>query len=305
MMFRRTDSLLTVLVVAGLAGAAQAQTTLYALDASGNLITLDKTTGAGTLVGPTGFPGLNAAASDSQGRIFTISSGSSQLVLVDPVTGVGSVFLNLSGRPSGYGVRGMAFDPSDHLYVALSQAETTAIDILATIDMTTGAYTTVGSTGRTDIQALDISPAGAMYAIGVFGGLYQLNPATGAATVIGGSFGGDDQALQFDRDGTLYACRGGLRLVDPVTGATTLIGPTGFTDIRGMAVSAALTPPSCYANCDGSTIVPVLNVQDFSCFLNRFASGDSYANCDLSTTPPVLNVQDFSCFLNQFAAGCS
>jgi hypothetical protein len=61
----------------------------------------------------------------------------------------------------------------------------------------------------------------------------------------------------------------------------------------------------CYANCDGSTSPPILNVADFSCFLNAFAAGDSYANCDHSTAPPVLNVADFSCFLNQFAAGCN
>jgi hypothetical protein len=62
---------------------------------------------------------------------------------------------------------------------------------------------------------------------------------------------------------------------------------------------------SCYANCDGSTIPPVLNVLDFNCFLNRFAAGASYANCDGSTIPPVLNVLDFNCFLNRFAAGCT
>ena len=61
---------------------------------------------------------------------------------------------------------------------------------------------------------------------------------------------------------------------------------------------------SCYPNCDGSTTAPILNVLDFSCFLNRFASNDTYANCDHSTTPPVLNVLDFSCFLNQFSVGC-
>ena len=55
----------------------------------------------------------------------------------------------------------------------------------------------------------------------------------------------------------------------------------------------------------GSTTPPVLNVLDFTCFLNRFAAGDAYANCDGSTQAPVLNVLDFSCFLNQFAAGCS
>lgn len=61
---------------------------------------------------------------------------------------------------------------------------------------------------------------------------------------------------------------------------------------------------ACYANCDGSSISPVLNVNDFSCFLNKYAAGDAYANCDGSSNPPVLNVNDFNCFLNKYAAGC-
>jgi hypothetical protein len=61
---------------------------------------------------------------------------------------------------------------------------------------------------------------------------------------------------------------------------------------------------TCYANCDGSTATPVLNVNDFVCFQQRFAAGDPYANCDGSTTAPVLNVNDFVCFQQQFAAGC-
>jgi hypothetical protein len=61
----------------------------------------------------------------------------------------------------------------------------------------------------------------------------------------------------------------------------------------------------CYPNCDGSSTAPILNVLDFSCFLNKFAAGDPYANCDNSTTAPTLNVLDFACFLNRFAAGCS
>jgi hypothetical protein len=69
--------------------------------------------------------------------------------------------------------------------------------------------------------------------------------------------------------------------------------------------SIALTRPPCYPNCDGSTLPPILNVNDFQCFLNRFAAGESYANCDGSTLPPVLNVNDFQCFLNTYAAGCS
>jgi photosystem II stability/assembly factor-like uncharacterized protein len=75
----------------------------------------------------------------------------------------------------------------------------------------------------------------------------------------------------------------------------------------GRGVWRANLPPltaPCYANCDGSTTAPVLNVSDFSCFLNKFAAGDPWANCDGSTVPPVLNVSDFTCFLGKFAAGC-
>jgi hypothetical protein len=69
----------------------------------------------------------------------------------------------------------------------------------------------------------------------------------------------------------------------------------------------------CYANCDGSTVEPVLNVDDFTCFINEFAQAQTlpheqqvtaYANCDGSTVAPALNVDDFTCFINQFAQGC-
>jgi hypothetical protein len=72
-------------------------------------------------------------------------------------------------------------------------------------------------------------------------------------------------------------------------------------------------PAACYANCDGSTSHPVLNVDDFTCFINAFALAQTlpaaqqiehYANCDESTTTPVLNVDDFTCFINAFALGC-
>jgi sugar lactone lactonase YvrE len=61
---------------------------------------------------------------------------------------------------------------------------------------------------------------------------------------------------------------------------------------------------SCYPNCDASTVSPILNVADFTCFLSKYAAGDAYANCDGSTAAPVLNVADFTCFLQKYAAGC-
>jgi hypothetical protein len=78
----------------------------------------------------------------------------------------------------------------------------------------------------------------------------------------------------------------------------------GYIQMDDMEFDRSSGPAPCYANCDGSTTAPILNVNDFTCFLNKFAAGDSYANCDGSTTPPVLNVNDFTCFLNKYAAGC-
>jgi hypothetical protein len=83
--------------------------------------------------------------------------------------------------------------------------------------------------------------------------------------------------------------------------------------IRITATVVACQQPACYANCDASTAPPVLNVDDFTCFINQFALAQTlppeqqathYANCDGSLTSPVLNIDDFTCFINQFALGC-
>lgn len=95
-----------------------------------------------------------------------------------------------------------------------------------------------------------------------------------------------DQATAISADGTT------------IVGWGTILG-----EMRAWRISGLGTP--CYANCDASTTAPCLNVLDFACYLNRFATGDTAANCDGSTTAPVLNVLDFSCFINRFAAGCS
>jgi hypothetical protein len=76
----------------------------------------------------------------------------------------------------------------------------------------------------------------------------------------------------------------------------------GYIHIDDLEYSA--NSASCYANCDGSTSPPILNVLDFVCFQTRFAQGSSSANCDNSTSEPVLNVLDFICFQTAFAQGC-
>ncbi len=80
------------------------------------------------------------------------------------------------------------------------------------------------------------------------------------------------------------------------------MGETG--SVVGFALVFAKDQPPCYANCDGSSLAPVLTANDFQCFINRFAAASSMANCDESTSMPNLTANDFQCFINAFAAGC-
>ena len=61
----------------------------------------------------------------------------------------------------------------------------------------------------------------------------------------------------------------------------------------------------CYADCDTSTGVGVLDIFDFRCFQSAFVAGDPYA-CDRSTStgPGVCDIFDFLRFQDAFVAGC-
>ena len=65
--------------------------------------------------------------------------------------------------------------------------------------------------------------------------------------------------------------------------------------------------PACYADCDQSTGVGVLDIFDFLCFQESFVNGGvhGYAcECDTSAQFPVCDIFDFLCFQNAFVAGC-
>jgi hypothetical protein len=76
-------------------------------------------------------------------------------------------------------------------------------------------------------------------------------------------------------------------------------------DVDGLVSRYGAITTTCYANCDNSCLTPVLNVGDFTCFLNKYQAGDSYANCDGSVVPPILTVNDYLCFLNSFAVAAT
>lgn len=97
---------------------------------------------------------------------------------------------------------------------------------------------------------------------------------------------------------------GGTAVVQNVQAYDLAAGLTGMDGGGNFNINGMVQGGVCYANCDGSTSSPALNVADFTCFLQRYALGDVAANCDGSTNPPTLNVSDFTCFLQNYANGC-
>jgi hypothetical protein len=137
----------------------------------------------------------------------------------------------------------------------------------------------LGGTGNSGLDPLFVDPVG---------GDYRLQAASPCIDA------GDNSALP---RGVFCDIAGRGRYFDapaPDTGR----GSAPIVDRGAYEFSA---PACCYANCDGSTDTPVLNINDFACFLDRFAAGHPTADCDASGS---LNVLDFMCFLNAFAAGC-
>lgn len=89
---------------------------------------------------------------------------------------------------------------------------------------------------------------------------------------------------------------------DPRGPSLFIYGPTVMAGGQTPSeMSRLIGCPNCYANCDNSTIPPILNIEDFTCFIRKFAVQDPYANCNQDN---VINVDDFLCFLNKFAQGC-
>jgi probable HAF family extracellular repeat protein len=154
---------------------------------------------------------------------------------------------------------------------------------------------------------------GAMKDLGTLGG--HTSKALGvnqAGDIVGMSYGAQNQIHAFVYRGQsmmdlndLISPQSGwvLQYAEAINDNGQIVGRGRFA---GKEAAFILTPEAaCYADCDTSTGVGVLDVFDFLCFQNAFVSGDPYAcDCDTSTGPLVCDVFDFLCFQDAFVAGC-
>jgi Calx-beta domain len=158
----------------------------------------DITTGAGIggLV-PTGgaFNGLEWVGSTLFGTMITSGQGASQLRTLDPVGG-SSTLIGATGMGP---IAGLAYDQAASVMYGITGGASNSSSSLVTINLTTGAATTIGSVGF-NAGSLEFGPDGSLY---------------GGSSGTGG--------------GNLYR-------IDKSTGVSTLIGPTGFGPLTGLTL---------------------------------------------------------------------
>jgi streptogramin lyase len=199
---------------------------------SNNLIAIDKTTGAGSVIGATVIDILSGLGSQAflglaQTNVLYATQGNNgdQLATIDPLTGVATSVGN-----TGLHLSGLAVSSAGELL-----ATTRINSDLYRLDAATGDAYLVGPTGVFYLDAIAFDRGGHLWGINNDGPstMFAINPATAAASPIGETGAPWIAGLAFDpNDGKAYASDGngldGIYTVSTVSGAATLIGHTGL-----------------------------------------------------------------------------
>lgn len=143
---------------------------LYGITGS-QLIQINTTTGAGTLIGNHGT-GCNALDADNAGNLYALSSN---LYLINKTTAAATLIGPLGSGLSSAG--DLAFDASGNLYASFTNGN------LGRVNVSTGAGVNVGPFGFSAVWGLDWCD-GILYAITASGQLLNVNPSTGAGTLL-------------------------------------------------------------------------------------------------------------------------
>ena len=222
---------------------------VFAIHVKGSKITFKDigSTGAGSCISLALSPSRTLYS--MCGRLF----GAQYLASIDPKTGAAT---QVNETVSGLAVMAIAFAPNGILY-AVGDCNFSAVtsdcapdsdpnyNSLYTVNVTTGAFTRVGSTGAPQFfMDLAFDRSGNLFGVtttinfntGLPAVLYRIDPATGTATKIVNLVGSNSvMGLAFGENGKLYATNfaqnPGLYVIDTKTGFETAIAalPFGFS----------------------------------------------------------------------------
>lgn len=269
MHYRFTTVLLLSLPIAVL----PAQHDMIGVTFTGQSVAFDSRTGQGVLLMTNATAGQNAMARQGNALFstdrITPPGGSGFTFSFGRVSALSGQYVRHFANTGD--LRGLAAHATNpQLLYGILQADP---DLLVTIDTSTGTRTTIGSTGKNQIQALTLF-RGQLLAWDVSDGLMRVNTNTGLATDVSAQFGGSSalQWLTEHADGRLLGGNQSLFVIDPATGNPTLVAPIagGAFDIRGaeqrmplqqafgQGCNTALNVPSVLTTSGGNAPGPIL-----------------------------------------------
>ena len=175
----------------------------------GRIITIDSTTGVGTLVGSSGFNEVSGLAFSSSGTLFGAAWNSTggELWTINPTNAAQTFVGTITGCTGNNFVAGIGFSPSGTLFG--SRGGSGGVEDLVTLNKSTAACTPIGSGSGGANNIADI--------------VFDLS----SGTLFGVTGGSDSQLLT----------------INPVTGAETMIGLIGFNNVSSLAVPRGVAPP--------------------------------------------------------------
>jgi choice-of-anchor B domain-containing protein len=207
----------------------------------GSLISINSTSGAGTLIGPTniigpgfGAPGIAAVAINSDGNIFVSDiAQNSNIYRIDAASGT-PIHITSTGL---FVLRDICFDRDDNLYAVDANGN------LYTVNISTGVSNLIGSTG-VGIRGLAFDPTnGSLWASDNADNIYTIDLSSARSTLIGNTeLDNGTTDICFDQIGNLYGAIGAsnekntLISINKSDGSGTEIGPIGFTAVAGLDI---------------------------------------------------------------------
>jgi len=217
--------------------------TLYGCGRLGALYKIDTSSGAGVLVGNSGFV-LNSLAANKSGVVYSVADAAGvPLIRINPNTGAGTFVANLN---PGTQIFDLSFAPNNTLFAITYVQPGTGPQSLVTINVNTGAVTVIAPIAH-PIFGIAFAPNGTLYGWDGQQGLVTINTSTAALTAVNPTPSPpavDIQGLSFDSAGKLYGGRNALFKIDVTNGAVTQVGSGGYPDLRGFAfASTALIVP--------------------------------------------------------------
>jgi hypothetical protein len=200
-----------------------------------------------TKIGSTGVPGCASLALSKTGLMYSMCGplfGAQQLTTIDLTTGHGTLF---GAKVHGLSVMAMTFGPNGTLYAVgdcsidpktfeCGGGGSKTYNSLYTVDVMTGAFARVGSTGAPQFfMDLAFDRDGNLFGVTTTlnpsytpAVLYKIDPATGVATKVADLVGSSQvMGLAFGKHGKVYATdwmsNAGLYVIDMKTGLESAI----------------------------------------------------------------------------------